>query len=61
MFGNSLADEFRLLSEHLGFSHEDIRELTESAIRASWLSDSEKRELADSFTGDSAWRNEETA
>ncbi len=58
MFGNSLADEFRLLSEHLGFSHEDIRELTESAIQASWLSDEDKRELHGSFLDDPVWQEQ---
>ncbi|MBN1504742.1 MAG: adenosine deaminase [Candidatus Eisenbacteria bacterium] len=37
MFGNSLAGEYRLLEERLGFSHEEIRRLTLNALEASWL------------------------
>ena len=59
MFGNSLAEEFRLLNERLGFSHDEIRSLVESAIHASWLSDVEKRELADSFASDPDWREDQ--
>ncbi len=59
MFGNSLAEEFRLLHEQLGFSHDEIRSLVESAIHASWLSDIEKRELASSFASDPDWREDE--
>ena len=59
MFGNSLAEEFRLLYERLGFSHDEIRSLLESAIHASWLSDVEKRELASSFASDPDWREDE--
>ena len=58
MFGNSLAEEFRLLHERLGFSHDEIRSLVESAIHTSWLSDVEKRELASSFASDPDWRED---
>ncbi len=59
MFGNSLAEEFRLLHERLGFSHDEIRSLIESAIHASWLSDVDKRELADSFVSHPNWREDQ--
>lgn len=55
MFGNSLADEYRLLVEHLGFSPEQIRELILNAILASWLPEEHKAVLSASFQADPAW------
>ena len=46
MFGNSLAEEYRLLEEHLGFTKADIRQLIMNAVDASWLSEERKRALA---------------
>ena len=37
MFGNSLAEEYRLLEERLGFSRPELRSLILNAISASWL------------------------
>ena len=37
MFGNTLAEEFMLLEQVLGFSRDDIRSLILNGIRASWL------------------------
>lgn len=55
MFGNSLAEEFRLLKERLGFSRDEIRTLILNGIRASWLSEEKKRRLIEAFRSDMAW------
>jgi adenosine deaminase len=55
MFNNSLAEEYRLLHEKLGFSHDDIRLLIVQAIHAAWMSDEKKRDLVASFQRDPAW------
>ncbi len=55
MFGNSLAEEYRLLEERLGFSRDDIRALILQAIRASWLPELRKQQMADEFCSDPAW------
>jgi adenosine deaminase len=55
MFGNSLAEEFLLLESVLNFNVNDIRRLTENAIRASWLPDDEKEKLLVSVLADPAW------
>lgn len=55
MFGNSLAEELHLLCDELGCSREQVRALTLNAIRASWLSEEDKRALHAAFTGDPAW------
>lgn len=55
MFGNSLAEEYRLLEERLGFSRDDVRALMLGAIRASWLPDARKQQLTEAFCTDPAW------
>jgi adenosine deaminase len=55
MFGNSLAEEFRLLTEQLAFSHDDIRTLILSSIRTSWLPEDRKQTLIATFRRDDAW------
>ena len=55
MFGNSLAEEFRLLEEMLGFSRDEIRTVILNGIEASWLSDENKQQLAETFRKDPAW------
>ena len=55
MFGNSLADEYRLLEERLGFSRDEIRQLIVNAIRASWLDHQRKQALEREITTDAAW------
>ena len=45
MFGSSLTDEFMLLHNELNFSLTSIRQLTENAVRASFLTDAEKQKL----------------
>ena len=45
MFGNSLAEEYLALQQHLGFSRADIRRLIEQAIETSWLGELQKGDL----------------
>ena len=56
MFGNSLAQEYRLLEERLGFSRPELRTLILNAISASWLSPAKKSALSASFRSDPAWQ-----
>ena len=56
MFGNSLAEEYRLLEETLGFSRDDLRTVILNGIEASWLSEEGKRQLTETFREDPAWR-----
>jgi adenosine deaminase len=56
MFGNSLAQEYRLLEERLGFSSQELRTLILNGIGASWLQTERKAEMAASFCGDPAWQ-----
>ena len=60
MFGNSLAEELRLLNATLGFSREEIREIILAGVEASWLSEPEKREMRKTFTNDPAWLEADT-
>jgi adenosine deaminase len=55
MFGNSLAEEFLLLEQKLGFSRLEIQSLILQAIKAAWLSDDKKQQLIKTFQADSAW------
>ena len=56
MFGNSLAEEYRLLEERLRFSRREIRGLVESAVRVSWLEEPRQRQLLASLEADPGWR-----
>ncbi len=56
MFGNSLAEEYRLLEERLGFSRQELRTLILNGISASWLQTERKAEMAASFCADPAWQ-----
>jgi adenosine deaminase len=49
MFGNSLAEEYLALHQHLGFSRADIRRLIEQAVETSWLPERRKRDLVSRF------------
>ncbi len=60
MFGNSLADEYLRLMEVFHFSRDEIRTLGLQAIRASWLTENEKRTLSESFRRDPSWMEIET-
>ena len=55
MFGNSLAEEYRLLEEQLGFTRDDIRALILSAIESAWLPAARKHELVEEFRADPNW------
>ncbi|MCK4514953.1 MAG: adenosine deaminase, partial [Spirochaetaceae bacterium] len=58
MFGNSLAGEYRLLHEELGFSRDEIRTLILQGIGASWLPAGRKRALTREFREDPAWEED---
>jgi adenosine deaminase len=45
MFGNSLAEEYRLLAEKLGFTLGEIHQLIMNAVEASWASPERKAKL----------------
>jgi adenosine deaminase len=60
MFGNSLAEEFRVLSEHFGFSRQEIRTLIVQGIEAAWLPAERKQELVRAFAAESVWKEEAT-
>jgi adenosine deaminase len=55
MFGNSLAEEYRLLESRMGFSRDEIRALILQAIAASWLPLERKNGWMDRFRSDPAW------
>lgn len=55
MFGNSLAEEYRLLSEQQGFSRAEICQMIENGIRAAWLSAERRAELLSTFRNHSTW------
>ncbi len=57
MFGNTLAEEFRLLEQVLGFSRDDIRTLILNGIRASWQTEAQKARLTAAFRTDPAWHD----
>jgi adenosine deaminase len=56
MFGNSLADEYKMLETKLGFSRSDILTVITNSIEASWLADDAKSELSSDFNHNPAWR-----
>lgn len=55
MFGNTLAEEYTLLEQKLGFTSDDVREIILNGIRASWLPEVRKRALIEEFVADLAW------
>jgi adenosine deaminase len=55
MFGNSLAEEYQLLEERLGFSRDDIRTLILNGIKASWLPQNRKQTMINNFKIDVNW------
>jgi adenosine deaminase len=52
MFGNSLAEEYRLLEERLGFTRDEIRTLILQATDSAWLPEAEKGQMAEQFRSD---------
>jgi adenosine deaminase len=55
MFGNSLAEEYRLLESRLGFTRDEIRSLILQSIRSSWLDSKTQRKYVISFTNHPSW------
>ncbi len=55
MFDNSMAEEYRLLVEQLGFSQNEIRELILNGILASWMDEEKKESLITTYRNDPAW------
>jgi adenosine deaminase len=45
MFGNSLAEEYRMLETALGFTQEEVRAIMENAVNASWMEPESKLRL----------------
>ncbi|MBD0300738.1 MAG: hypothetical protein ICV85_00755, partial [Tolypothrix sp. T3-bin4] len=56
MFNNSLAQEYQLLEEKLGFSRHDIQMLIIQGIESSWLSENQKQQLVAACYSNSAWQ-----
>jgi adenosine deaminase len=61
MFGNSLAEEFRLLEAKLGFARAEIRTLILQGIESSWLAEDRKQQLVAEFCRDPAWQSDTPA
>ena len=55
MFGNSLAEEYRLLERDCGFSREEIRGLIRNGVQATWMNDAGKRCMLESLENDAFW------
>ncbi|MFC1996101.1 adenosine deaminase [Chloroflexota bacterium] len=55
MFGNSLAGEYQLLVERLGFSQDDIRRLILQSANVSWLLSDQKEKLIKRIETDPGW------
>jgi adenosine deaminase len=55
MFGNSLAEEYRLLHQIQDFTHDEIRTLIAQGIEASWLAPERKRQMLQEFSADQDW------
>ncbi len=58
MFNNSLAQEYQLLEEKLGFSRSDIQTLILQGIESAWLSEDQKQPLITTFRNDAVWLDE---
>jgi adenosine deaminase len=55
MFGNTLAQEYRLLEQELGFSRTQTRQLILNGIEASWMPPDRKQLMKQSFQTDPLW------
>ncbi len=55
MFGNSLAEEYRLLVERMGFTHDELRTVLLGTIESSWAPAEEKAALRQMFLRDPGW------
>lgn len=58
MFGNSLAEEFRLLCAHFDFTRAEIRALILQSIQATWLPPERQDALRQRCLTDPAWAEE---
>lgn len=56
MFGNSLAGEYRIMEEKLGFSRQEIKALILAGLSASWLSFEQKQRLVEDFCSQPVWQ-----
>jgi adenosine deaminase len=56
MFGNTLAEEYQLLVDRLGFSTDEVRSLIMQGIQSSWLEESAKKRLVEDFRKDKNWK-----
>ena len=55
MFGNSLAQEYQMLEERLGFSRDEVRKVILNGVKASWLSNDLKKKLQETLVNDENW------
>jgi adenosine deaminase len=55
MFGNSLAQEYQILEERLGFSRDEVRKVILNGVKASWLSNDLKKKLQETLVNDENW------
>ena len=55
MFGNSLAEEYRLLADRKGFTITEIKQLLLHGLEMSWASREKKQQLMTRFENDPAW------
>jgi adenosine deaminase len=55
MFGNSLAEEYRLLESRLGFTRDDIRAVILQGLASSWLPEERKAAWIHQFRTDPSW------
>jgi adenosine deaminase len=55
MFGNSLAQEYQILEERLGFSRDEIRKVILNGVKAAWLSNDRKKKLQETLVNDENW------
>jgi adenosine deaminase len=58
MFSDSMAREYQTLVDVLGFSFADIRKLVENALKACWLSEDKKSQLAEKISNDLTWNTD---
>ncbi len=55
MFGNSLSEEFMLLTEKKGFTRAEIKELILCGIEMSWMPEEKKQQMKTAFGKESGW------
>ncbi len=55
MFGNSLSEEYLLLTEKQGFSRAEIKELVLGAIQMSWMPEGKKQQMMAAFRKNPGW------